>query len=151
MPIHVGSLPHDFVIMEDRVVCLNHDIPEEIAMGNDNEDFIGFEETRYSQSSNISTNPNHPFGSEINPQSLDPYKYLISSFKMMTSAMECVATKEDLDAVKFYFYEKVGEMTTKFVETNPSSIDLNAESISSNVPSSKKRKTHGCEGHRRRK
>ena len=70
---------------------------------------------------------------------LDPYSYLIQSFKELTNVYKGNATSEDLQEVQRFFSEKVGCMKKK----------INGEKkpvgtiVSCNVKCSKRRKTHG--------
>ena len=70
---------------------------------------------------------------------LDPYAYLIQSFKELTNVYKGNATSDDLQEVKRFFSEKVGFMKKK-INGHKKPVGT---IVSCNVKCSKRRRTHG--------
>ena len=70
---------------------------------------------------------------------LDPYAYLIQSFKDLTNVYKGNATSDDLQEVKRFFSEKVGFMKKK-INGDKKPV---GRIVSCNVKCSKRRRTHG--------
>ena len=75
---------------------------------------------------------------------VSPYNFLIASFKELTSIMDGNCDKTDLVHVHDFIHEQIGAFKN-IISVEQNLIPTNGTStyISSNIPSSKKRKTHG--------
>ena len=79
---------------------------------------------------------------------VSPYQYLVASFKELTSIMDGNCDNSELDLVNIFFSEQVGAFKHKIsVQQNKHKTTNTGTYVSSNVASSKKRKTHGSKGY----
>ena len=77
-----------------------------------------------------------------------PYNYLISSFKILTNIMESNCNREDVMEIEKLLTSSIKKITTQIRETDmPREFPVSTNFVSSNPPSSKKRKHHGCRGY----
>ena len=81
---------------------------------------------------------------ESSDRMVSPYSFLIASFKELTSIMDGNCEKNDIIHVHSFIHEQIGAFKNKIsIEQNLIPTTGPSTYISSNVLSSKKRKTHG--------
>ena len=78
---------------------------------------------------------------------VSPYAFLIGLFKALMHVMDGNSEQKDLDDINEFFMIKLGEMNTKIAPgLTTASTNENTTYVSSNLASSKRKKTHGASG-----
>ena len=82
-----------------------------------------------------------------NTHRVSPYAFLIGSFKALMHVMDGNSEQKNLDDINEFFMIKLGEMNTKIATGfTTASNNENTSYVSSNLASSKRKKTHGASG-----
>ena len=160
LPIDGNTLPADFICDSSNPMAHNYanmsylDMTSETGQGeviqgmtqlssivpNDNDEL----ETFFEENDFLPTDSNTA-QTDITAK---PYNYLISSFKILTNIMESNCNREDVMEIETFLTSSIKKFTTQIRETDmPREFPVSTNFVSSNPPSSKKRKHHGCRGY----
>ena len=79
-------------------------------------------------------------------EKITPYNYLNTSFKALTTIMNENCSIQEMHGMENMFEELITKFKTK-IYNKTSNLPISSKFISSDPPSSKKRKHHGCNGY----
>ena len=150
-PVHNGPIPDQFFLEDYSGNCINYEVEEEVSFQNIDVPVgltqisnVDETETTSSCAFNQDTANDHPNDNNyVSQKKVNPYNFLITSFRELCSYLEGNSTMDDLIKIRTYFLEQTCSLKESHVlESNRKNNHPTGTFVSSNASSSKRKRTH---------